>query len=719
MPQNDRRTDQNANTQAASAPPHRKQKPRSGAASLATDIQFVRGVGPARAKAFAKLGVRTVLDLIEYFPFRHELEPKSQPIDTLELGVVATIVGELRRVRSSGRFAKTTVTTEVVDGTGRCRVRWFHSPYLLDRLEPDRVVRLTGKVDVYRDLALLTNPKITFVDENDPLAADADRYRPIYSGSAELPGTRVARIVGAVLRSMTDSVADFLPDRLREARNLPPRQTAIHRFHHPTCADDIAVARHRLAYEELLLCQLAVQISRHRISTGPRAKPIHTSQEIDRRIRRRFPFELTAGQNAAIVEIRDDLARSVPMNRLLQGDVGAGKTAVAVYAALTAIANRRQVALVAPTEVLASQHRSKIEQSLRGSKVRMAYLAGSTPASQRAEILRNLAAGSLDFVIGTHALFEPDVRFADLGLVIIDEQHKFGVAQRAALRSKGRAAHSLVLTATPIPRTLAMTLFGDLDVTTIRGILPNRQPVTTRLVPTDKTDEAWSFIRKRLSAGEQAYIVYPLVEESDALPLKAAAVEVDRLSGSVLRDFRVGLLHGRMKPRDKDETMQRFRTGEINALVSTTVIEVGVDIPNATLMIIQHAERFGLSQLHQLRGRVGRGAKKSYCLLFAEPSIEGTPRRLDILCETDDGFRIAEEDLRLRGPGELLGTRQHGLPTFKVANLVTDLNLLERARDDAADILRLDADLSQEEHAPLRDELARRYGETARLIDVA
>ena len=719
MPQTDGKADQRIDTPGVCLRPAREETTPSNTIGLATDIRFVRGVGPARAKAFSKLGIRTVLDLIEYFPFRHELEPKSQPIDTLELGAVATIVGALGRVRSTGRFAKTTVTVDVVDGTGRCRVRWFNSAYLLEQLEPDRVVRLTGKVDVYKDSALLTNPKVTFVDENAPLADDADRFRPVYSGSAELPGSRVAKLVQSVLPGAAGSIADFLPEQLRTARELPIRQAAIQRFHYPTCADDIAVARRRLAYEELLLCQLAVQISRRRLLTGPRATPIETSDEIDRRIRRRFPFELTAGQDSAIAEIRDDLARTTPMNRLLQGDVGAGKTAVAVYAALTAIANKRQVALVAPTEVLARQHLNKIEADLRGSRVRLAYLAGSTPTSQRLEILRDLASGSLDFVVGTHALIEPDVRFADLGLMIVDEQHKFGVAQRAALRGKGRAAHSLVLTATPIPRTLAMTVFGDLDVSTIRGVLPNRKPVATRLVPAEKIAEAWSFIRKRLGTGEQAYIVYPLVEESDALPLKAATVEVERLSNSTLRGFRVGLLHGRMKQADKDETMRRFRAREIDALVSTTVIEVGVDVPNATLMIIQHAERFGLSQLHQLRGRVGRGDRNSYCLLFSESSTEGTPRRLDILCETHDGFRIAEEDLRLRGPGELLGTRQHGLPTFRVANLVSDLALLEHARDDAADILRRDADLSQQEHRLLREALARQYGATLGLIDVA
>ncbi len=687
---------------------------------LNTDVRFVRGVGPARAAEFAKLGVRTVGDLIQYFPFRHELNPKSQPIGSLELGAVATIVGTLARVRKRGSFSSTSVTAEVVDGTGRCRVRWFHSPFLVDKLHSGLVVRLTGKIDVYRDLASVTNPKLAVIDDqDDSLANDVDRYRPVYAGTAGLASQQIARCVESVLNEAAESIGDFLPDGVRKARGFPPRRTAIIRYHKPTCPDDVAVAHRRLAYDEFLLCQLAVQISRRRLATGPKAQPIVTTGEIDRRIRSRFPFTLTSGQDRAIEEIRSDLARRVPMNRMLQADVGAGKTAVAVYAALATIANERQVALIAPTEVLAAQHNSKVLRYLEGSRVRVGYLVGSTTRVQRTALLGELKGGLIDVLIGTHALLEDDVRFRDLGLVIVDEQHKFGVAQRAALRCKGRAPHTLVLTATPIPRTLAMTFFGDLDVSTIEGVLPHRQPVVTRLVPSDKIASAWSFIRSRLERGEQAYIVYPLVEESEALPLKAATVEVERLSGSTLRGYRVGLLHGRMKPREKEETMRQFRDGHIHALVSTTVIEVGVDVPGATVMAIQHAERYGLSQLHQLRGRIGRGSKKSYCLLFSDPAAEGSLERLNILCETNDGFRIAEADLRLRGPGELLGTRQHGLPTFKVADLIADFDLLEQARDDAARILQDDGELSRPDHAALRDELALRYSDTAGLIDVA
>lgn len=687
--------------------------------SLDTPVQYVRGVGPVRAAAFATLGVTTVADLIEYFPFRHELAPKSQAIDQLELGAIATVVGELARVRSGGPRERSSLSAEVIDGTGRVRVRWFNSPFLIGKLQAGQVVRITGKVELHNELASFTNPKLQLIEEGgDPFADDHDRLAPVYSATQILPAKFIAQVIASVL-GVVDQVEDFLPEAIRSYRGLPPRRTAILRYHRPVTNGDVEVARKRLAYDELLLCQLGVRISKRRLSRGPPARSIKTTEEIDRRIRKRFPFELTTGQTKAAEDIRDDLGRSIPMNRLLQADVGAGKTAVAVYAALAAVANKRQVALLAPTEVLARQHDAKMMRYLDGSRVRFGLLVGSTPPGDRRTLLEGLRSGVIDLVIGTHALIEKDVVFSELGLVIIDEQHKFGVAQRGRLRRKGVSPHTLVLTATPIPRTLAMTAFGDLDVSTIEGVLPGRQPVSTRMIDAGRVEEVWSFVRSRLEHGEQAYVVYPLVEESETMPLKAVRSQVEELARSQFRDYEVGLLHGRMKPGEKEEIMARFRAGEVQVLVATTVIEVGVDVPNATVMVVEHAERYGLSQLHQLRGRIGRGSRASHCWLVAETQSAHSLARLRILCETSDGFRIAEEDLRLRGPGELLGTRQHGLPAFKTADLVRDLDILQHARDDAAAILKDDPQLKKAHHQSLRGILKRQYASLFDLINVA
>lgn len=673
-------------------------------------VQFVRGVGPVRAAEFERLGVETVGDLVTYFPFRHALIPKSVAIEELEEGATATIVGAVRQVRRRPS-AQGLVTATVEDATGRCAVSWFHSAYLAERLRPGTVVRLTGKVEGLERTAAMTNPQTTiFGEDEEPFARDEDRLEPVYEGTNQLASRDIARIVDTVLDAAAEEVEDFVPQRLRDRRRLPPRRTAVLRYHRPTAAADVEVARRRLAYDELLLMQVALQWHRRRLKSADGARAMPVSAAIDRRIRARLPFAPTAGQEQAVSEIAADLSRPAAMNRLLQGEVGAGKTAVAVYAALVAVAHGRQAAMLAPTEVLVHQHHARFTEYLRGSRVRLDMLTGSTSERKRTALLSRLVKGELDLILGTHALLEPAVRFADLGLAIVDEQHKFGVAQRAALRAKGTSPHMLILSATPIPRTLAMTLFGDLDLSTIRDLPPGRRAVTTRMVRSEERAACWAEIREEVQRGAQAFVVYPLVEESEAVEVKAATVEARRLAERELAGCRVDVLHGRMSSAEKQGVMERFRRGETEVLVATTVIEVGVDVPAATIMVVEHAERFGLSPLHQLRGRIGRGNREGRCLLMTDATSELALRRLEVLCATNDGFRIAEEDLRLRGPGELIGTRQHGMPALRVADLSVDLPLLEEAREDAAALWGQDPELAGAEHAPLRGAVLKAYG---------
>lgn len=687
--------------------------------SLADSIQFLPGVGPRLAEHFQRLGVRTVGDLLEYLPARNE-QHEALTIEHLDEGVVATIVGQITAVGGRRYGHGGGLSATLTDNTGRCGLRWFNADWARDKIRPGVVIRATGQVRRYRDLPQMVNPRFVVlgpdakpVDESEP-----SRFEGVYPATAELPSRTIARVIHANLDRMLDLVEEWHPPAWLRERNLPSRRSALAAYHRPQADREVDSARRRLAYDELLLMQVAVALSRHHREATAKSPEFRCTPEIDARIRRRFPFTLTAGQERALAPIVADLARPRPMNRLLQGDVGSGKTVVALYAALVAVAHRCQVAIMAPTELLAEQHHRSIARYLANSRVRHALLTGGLRTAERRDLLRRIEDGGMDLVVGTHALIQEDVQFARLGLTVVDEQHRFGVRQRATIRSKGLAPHYLVMTATPIPRTLAMTVFGDLDVAVIDEMPPGRVGIDTRVLGPRLHDAAWEFVRARLAAGEQAFVVYPLIDESDKLDLRAATTEFERLQRQVFAGRAVGLLHGRMPTAEREAVMGEFAAGRLAVLVATTVVEVGIDVPNATCMVVEHAERYGLSQLHQLRGRIGRGTRKGYCLLLAGSTGAAENERLAVLSKTTDGFRIAEEDLRLRGPGEMLGTRQHGLPELRVADLLNDGELLRLAQQDAQRIVREDPSLLRPERRVLRTMLAAKYAEAIRLLDV-
>jgi ATP-dependent DNA helicase RecG len=541
----------------------------------------------------------------------------------------------------------------------------------------------------------------------------------IYPACKGLTSRQIKRIIAPVLDHLNDIVLEFYDQGFLKEASLISRKDAFAWIHLPTDEEKLAQAKRRLKYDELFLMQLGLALRRYKVQHFSKAAPCGCSDKIDGRIRKRFPFLLTEDQNKCISEIVADMGKSEPMNRLLQGDVGSGKTVVALYAALLAVANKMQVAIMAPTEILAGQHFLSIERYLKNSSVKRVLITGGLTGKKRNKLLNTISSGEIDIVVGTVALLQADIVFQNLGLVVIDEQHKFGVVQRAQLR-KQTTPHCLVMTATPIPRTLAMTAFGDLDVSVIRHSPPGRGAVVTRWVSRHDRTKAYEFIRERIKARKQAYFVYPRITVIEqASDVKAATDEWEHLSMKVFPEFNVALLHGQMPSTKKQQVMSEFRRGKIDVLVSTIVVEVGVDVPNATIMVIEGADRFGLAQLHQLRGRIGRSDAKSFCFLFAETDNETAISRLEIMTRSNDGFDIAEHDLRLRGPGEMFSTRQHGLPDLKIANIVDDFDLLVMARKNAFEMVSQDPMLSRAEHKNIRLALLVKFGDAIGLVDIA
>ena len=714
-----------------------------GMPDLHTEVQYMKGIGPRVAETLATKGIHTLEDLLYYLPFRYEDRINPRTIEELKPGEMASVIAE---VRTSGLFrTKRMPIFEMTAGQGRSKLKclWFRGGYLEGKFKPGALVALYGKVEfstfgrgglqmLQPQFEILHEPPedgVAFTETEEQThfeSLEIGRIVPIYEATGKLNARWFRRTIRAALEQMPPEVSDAIPAAIRGRLGLIARAAAFWNVHWPDAGESFAElqaartpAHQRLIFEELFFLELGLELKRRKARLQPGISFALTNQ-VRAALKRVLPFHPTKAQKQVLKEIAGDMAQGSPMRRLLQGDVGSGKTIVAFEAATLAMENGYQVAMMAPTEILATQHYISARHILEPAGYRVVLLTGSLDEGQKRAIRRHLAAGDAQMVIGTHALLEDKVEFERLGLVIVDEQHRFGVMQRMKLMRKNSEVQPdvLVMTATPIPRTLALTLYGDLDVSVIDELPPGRTPVSTRVVSDDRSAEVWEFVRKIVTGGEQAYVVYPVIEENEEKDtgLKAAIKMYDELRKKVFPELKLGLLHGRMSADEKDRIMGRFKSGELHILVATTVIEVGVDVPNASAMVIEHAERFGISQMHQLRGRIGRGSAKSYCVLMTGGKIsEEAQQRLDTMVRTGDGFEIAEKDLELRGPGEFFGTRQAGMPSLRVANLIRDRKLLELAKREARGLLEDSTEeISAEEKRAavqyLRTHWNRRYG---------
>ena len=663
--------------------------------ALTSEVKYLRGVGPQRAATLETRGIATIEDLIHYLPFRYEDRSHFATIRGIVPGQVATLrvqvdSGGVIRHRFRG---DATYHLLVKDSTGILHCRFFHSGYLEGRFKPGQELVLHGKADYdpMRPARIeMINPQVEMLGAGAEDSTEVGRIVPIYEAIGNVSSRMMRRIVRQALEELPAAIPDLLPESIRKKYQLPSMREALIYAHFPPQNEQIeklnefrSPAHVRLIFEEFFFFELSLALRKQNLHRKPGIAYRVRETGIRDAVKRILPFKPTEAQKKVLSEIAADLEKPEPMSRLLQGDVGSGKTIVALEAAVITIENGYQTAFMAPTEILAVQHFLSARKILAKAGYAVELLISGLKAPEKREALERIESGEAKVVIGTHALIEEKVRFAKLGLVIVDEQHRFGVMQRKELMEKGASPDVLVMTATPIPRSLALTLYGDLDTSVIDELPPGRTPVETSLTSEQHLAGVWERVRREVAAGRQAYIVYPVIEESKA-SLKAAITEYERLSREVFPKVKVGLLHGRMRSAEKEEVMEKFRKGELSVLVATTVIEVGVDVPNATLMVIEHADRFGLSQLHQLRGRIGRGSAKSVCILVAPKELAGDSReRLETMVRTNNGFEIAETDLRLRGPGEFFGTRQHGLLGFNVANPLRDRELLELARLEA------------------------------------
>ncbi len=696
---------------------------------LRTLVSTLDNVPPERAEGLRLLGIVTVADLIKHLPMRYEKHHGSMTIaDAVKLlgdaertkehvCIEATVIKVKPGFRRGGRSKFEAI---VEDSTGEMTINWFNQSWIARNIHPEMTIRFNGTLSIHKKSIQMNNPRFEEIDKNDELAVIDAELRPVYPANEGISSAHITQLIESILDDAVIEIEDHFNQKQILNLAMPTLAKAYKFAHRPSDLTNAKEGKRRIAFDELFLLQLGVMAKRKQRQTTMHAPSLRWDEEVKQRISDRIPFELTTSQKKAIDEIANDMTTTVPMNRLLQGDVGSGKTVVALHAMLMAVIGKSQAAMMAPTELLAEQHYLTIRQFLKGTTVKIALLTSSLTAHERKKLIEQISAGEINIVVGTHALLTADVIFSNIAVAITDEQHRFGVQQRALLRNKGddqyAIPHTLVMTATPIPRTLSLTVFGDLEVSTIHGMPPGRSPITTKLVQPEDSKKVYSYLKSILSKGQQGYVVVPLVEETES-GLTSAIAHADLLQKTFFKGHSVGLVHGRMKSTEREATMDKFRSGSIQVLVATTVIEVGVDVANASMIIIEHADRFGLAQLHQLRGRVGRGTLPGVCALIASPITEDAIQRLQAIVDTTDGFIIAEKDLEIRGPGELFGSKQSGIAPFKVARLPRDFKLLRLARSFAKQWIERDPKL--EESQLLKARLYLAHGQALGLGDVA
>jgi ATP-dependent DNA helicase RecG len=709
--------------------------------SPSSPVSQLAGWARRSFSALSRLGVDTVADLLHHYPRRYIDRSAVSKIGDLRVGQETTVIATVRRVRRAfTRNRKSMVTVTVWDRSGYLDLSWFNQSWPATRFKEGQEVAASGKASAFRGRLRIQNPAVEILKGGEADQVHTGRIVPVHPAGEGVSTGTIRRLVHEALRRVP-TIPDPVPQEVRQRQGLMPLDDAVRKIHFPDEPSDEHAARDRLKFDELFVLELGVAFRKHRVEAETEGIAHDLSGDLGDRFVAALPFEPTVAQRRTMEEIAKDMASGRPMNRLLQGDVGSGKTVVALYACLIAVQSGHQAAIMAPTEVLSGQHFRKVaellapigpqplrdrgladpaqadlfagEQASGGDGPTYALLTASVTGKERERVIEAASAGELDLLVGTHALVQEGVSFRDLSLAVVDEQHRFGLHQRIALKEKGAAPDVLIMTATPIPRTLALTYYGDLDVSVLDEMPAGRQPIETRVVRSaPQRADAYELVRGQVGEGRQAFVVCAAIDEENRLEVRAAEKEAERLAKDVFPDLRIGLLHGRMRPRDKDGVMERFRSREFDVLISTTVIEVGVDVPNATVMLVENAERFGLAQLHQLRGRIGRGAHRSYCVLFDEaaPENEEARARLEAMVRTTDGFELADEDLRLRGEGTLFDIRQSGLPDLKLARLAEDTELVRRARKEAFDLIEADPELKG--HPELRQEMERRFADS-------